>query len=100
MLGDAFFKKGKNNNIRIGFKQSIKNFPFLWNVFMELNHYCATPPRLETTVLNNGKFYKLITLETRTYPVFNQLYNLFIIKGRKGINLDLFDYLSPKALAY
>ena len=30
LLGDAYFKYGKNNtNVRIGFKQSIINFPFM-----------------------------------------------------------------------
>lgn len=100
LLGDAFFKKGKNNNLRIGFKQSIINFPFLWTVFMDLSHYCSSLPRVEFTKLSNGKLYKAVILETRSYPILHQLYNIFIINGKKGIRPELFYYLSPRSLAY
>jgi hypothetical protein len=100
ILGDAYFKIGKNNsNIRIGFKQSIINFPFFWTTFMELIHYCASVPRFEFAKLK-GKFYGQLILETRTYPVFNKLASLFLVDGVKTIKEDLYHYLSPTSLAY
>jgi ubiquinol-cytochrome c reductase cytochrome b subunit len=100
LLGDAYFKLGKNNiNTRIGFKQSIINFPFFWLVFTELSHYCASIPRFEYAKIKGKKYGQLI-LETRTYPVLNIIYKLFIDNDIKVIKYDMFHYLSPIALAY
>ena len=99
-MGDAYIKKGKNNtNVRIGFKQSIINFPFIWTVFTDLSHYCSSVPRFEVAVLKNKK-YGQIVLETRTYPVFNYLYDLFIKNGKKSISNSLFYHITPVSLAY
>lgn len=100
LLGDAYFKKGKNGvNVRIGFKQSIINFPFLWTVYTELAHYFASLPRFDFAIAK-GKKYGQVILETRSYPVLNQLYDIFIVNGVKIISKDLFDLLTPRALAY
>ncbi len=100
LLGDAYFKTSSHNhNKRIGFKQSIINFPFMWTVFTELSHYCSSLPRIEYTTLKT-KRYKLITLETRSYPIRDKLYNILYINNRKSIQPELFHYLTPKALAY
>lgn len=100
ILGDAYFKRSsEKHNIRIGFKQSIINFPFMWDVFMQLSHYCSSVPRFELAKIKN-KTYGQIILETRAYPVLHNLYDLFVINGRKSIHPDLFFYLSPRSLAY
>jgi hypothetical protein len=49
LLGDAYLKLcSNNNNVRIAFKQSIINFPFMWVeiVFTELAHFCSSIPRI------------------------------------------------------
>ena len=95
ILGDAYLKKGNRSvNVRIGFKQSIINFPFLWTVYIELTHYFASLPRLEFAKVK-CKVYGQLILETRSYPVLNQLYDLFMVNGIKTIKIDLFDLLSP-----
>lgn len=100
LLGNAYLKKGKRQvNVRIGFKQSIINFPFLWLVFTELIHYFTTLPRFDFAKVKGKKYGQLI-LETRSYPVLNKLYDLFIVDGVKTIKIELFDLLSPRALAY
>jgi len=68
-------------------------------VFSELSHYCASIPRFEFAKIKDKKYGQLV-LETRTYPVFNILYNLFIENNTKSIKYDMFHYLSPIALAY
>lgn len=99
-MGDAYLKKGNRSvNVRIGFKQSIINFPFLWTVYIELTHYFASLPRLEFAKVK-CKVYGQLILETRSYPVLNQLYDLFMVNGIKTIKIDLFHLLSPRALAY
>jgi len=81
LLGDAYLKFGHRNvNVRIGFKQSIINFPFMWAVFNDLAHYCSSLPlpRYEVTSFK-GKKYGVLILETRTYVVFKEIYGLFIL---------------------
>ena len=61
LLGDAYFKLGKNQtNVRIGFKQSLINFPFMWKVFTEISHYCSSLPRYEVATLKILKVIKNI----------------------------------------
>ena len=102
ILGDAYIKKGNNSvNIRIGFQQSIINFPFMWAVYIGLAHYCSSLPRFDVAYLKStGLNYGQLILETRSYPVMNILYTLFIEDGKKTIREELFFYLSPVALAY
>lgn len=100
LLGDAYLKKGHNSiNVKIGFKQSIINFPFMWTVFINLSHYCSILPRFEFANLKGKKYGQLI-LETRSYPILNELYNLFIVNGVKTIKEELFHLLSSRSLAY
>lgn len=101
LLGDAYLKIGKNqHNIRIGFKQSIINFPFLWEVFNQLIHFFSAMPRFEIATLSNGKKYGQVILETRAYPVFSFFLNLFVVNGNKVIKEELFFYFTPVSLAY
>lgn len=58
LLGDAYLKLGgrrhsNNNNVRIAFKQSIINFPFMWAVFTELSHFCSSIPRFDKAYLKS-----------------------------------------------
>jgi hypothetical protein len=100
LLGDGYLKKGKNStNVRVAVKQSIINFPFMWTIFIELSHYFSSLPRFDLANIKDKKYGQLI-LETRSYPVLNELYKLFIINNVKIIKEELFHYLSPKALAY
>ena len=96
LLGDAYLKLGgrrhsNNNNVRIAFKQSIINFPFMWAVFTELSHFCSSIPRFDKAYLKStGKTYGQLILETRTYPIMNVLYTLFIQDGKKVIKEELY----------
>ena len=102
LLGDAYLKlDANNNNVRIAFKQSIINFPFMWTVFTELSHFCSSIPRFDRAYLKStGKTYGQLILETRTYPIMNVLYTLFIQDSKKVIKEELFNFLSPVALAF
>lgn len=59
----------------------------------------ASLPYADSTVINGVRFYST-RFDTRAYPVFTILHNIFIINGKKIISPDLFHYLSPVALAY
>jgi hypothetical protein len=48
-------------------------------------------PRFDRAYLKStSKFYGQLILETRTYPVMNLLYKLFIQDGKKVIKEELF----------
>jgi hypothetical protein len=100
LLGDANFNGRRGTrNIRISFKQSIINFPYMWQVFTMLSHYCSSVPRFECSKLGD-KLHGRLVFETRHYPILNQLHDLFIINKVKVIKQDLFHYLTPLALAH
>jgi hypothetical protein len=57
LLSDAgLSKQKKSKNARLGFKQSMIHFPFLWSTFMLLSHYCSFIPYRDNTKLK-GKIY-------------------------------------------
>ena len=68
---------------------------------MLLTHYIAGMPYSDSTTLpTTGKTYLAVRFDTRAYPVFLLLHNLFFTVGRKDITDELYHYLSPQALAY
>jgi hypothetical protein len=101
LLGDAHIRKIElpKHNARINFKQSIINFPYGWFVFMQLFPFCRSFPVLCKTKLK-GKIYFTINFGTRTYPFLNELYEMFISNGKKRVSEDIFNELTPIALAH
>jgi hypothetical protein len=101
LLGDAHIRKLNliNNNARIIFKQFIINFPCLWHVYMELFPYCNSYPNLDFSKIGSKK-YCTVVFRTRNYPFLNELYDIFILNGKKIVPLDIFNYLTPVAIAH
>ena len=100
LLGDGWLQKGKPTwNTRLGFKQSISNFNYFWNVFNVLSHFCSHLPYSNKTV-KRGKVFFSVCLQTRAYPCLNVLYSLFIVDGKKTVPYNIWDLLSPIALAH
>jgi len=104
LLGDASITSGSNKrNPRVAMKQSIIHFELLWTVFMLLSHYFAGLPYNDpTTLKSTGRSYLAVRFDTRAYPVFFFLRDLFFTgpNSGKGISTELFHYLNPQALAY
>ena len=109
LLSDAGLSKQKNSkNARLGFKQSMIHFPFLWSTFMLLSHFCSSIPYHDNAKLK-GKFYYGIRMDTRAYSCLTDLYKLFYIpitqpdgkiSYKKIVPLDIYNLLTPMALAY
>lgn len=98
MLGDGHLRRW-NTSARFVFKQSIINFHFFWDVFIHLIHYVASMPSGGKQMLN-GKAYYNTTLNTRSYPVFLFLYDLFYLNGVKIVSPEIFHFFTPVSLAY
>ena len=86
-------------NYALHFKQSLSKSSFLWFVFSSLSHYCSSYPYFSIGVRNGTKTYAL-SFFTRTYPFFTELHKKFYIKGKKIIPFEIYELLSPAALAH
>lgn len=100
ILSDGWIQKREGWNPRIGFKQSIKNFEFFWDVFNQLSNLCSGYPWL-TKNMKKGKLFFGIEFQTRQLQCFHEIYYIFHenIKIKK-IKPELYDYLDHIAIAY
>lgn len=88
-----------NKNARLGFAQSGANGKYLWFVFFQLSHYCSSNPvtRVRTRF---GKQTIGLQFFTRSMPCFTELYTLFYPSGVKVIPENIYELLTPVALAH
>lgn len=99
IISDAWLQINKSGNTRFFFKQSISNFTFVYFVFNKIIHFCSSYPSITNTTIN-GKNFKGICLNTRSYPCLTEFYNIFYIKGKKIIPLNLYELIDYEFLAY
>jgi len=68
-------------------------------VFNQLSHYCASVPSLTTNTRANKLLYG-IQFFSRSLPCFTELYSLFYVNKIKVIPANIYDLLTPVALAH
>jgi len=88
----------KGCNARLGFEQSYAKLEYFWSIFLILSHYCSSLP-----VLNRqkrlGKTNFSLRMQTKSLPCFTELHILFYKNGVKKIPDNIYDLLTPPALA-
>lgn len=101
LLSDGWisFPRPHSKNARLGFEQSLDHFEYFWNVFLDLSHYCSNSPHFRGRV-RFGKNTYGIGIFTRSLPCITELYPLFYKEGKKVIPDDIFNLLTPVALAH
>jgi hypothetical protein len=100
LLSDAgLSKQVKNGQARLAFKQSMSHFSVFWSIFMILSPYCSVLPYTDNATIKIKKYFG-IRFDTRTCLCFTMLYDIFYIKNKKVVPQDIFNLLSPIALAY
>lgn len=116
LLSDGYIQKRVHWNPRISLKQSLKNFEYLWSVFITLSVFCSSYPYINKTI-KRGKLFYSFEFMTRQLKSFNEIYNIFYLvpstltfpgakaRGdspvlRKSITPELFHYLDYIALAH
>ena len=100
ILSDGWIQKRYKWNPRIGFKQSVKNFEYFWDVFTQLSNLCSGYPWLTKTT-KRGKLFYGIEFNTRQLNCINEIYNFFYDDNNvKRIKLELYDYLNYVSIAY
>lgn len=103
LLSDAWMNKHGHWNPRIGLKQSVKNFSYLWQVYNELAYLCSGP-LFESKTRLRGKIFYSWSLQTRQLACFMEIFNIFYVEHKgniiKTIKSELFFYLDYIALAH
>nr|YP_007374906.1 hypothetical protein PRA_mt0082 [Phlebia radiata]CCE89197.1 hypothetical protein PRA_mt0082 [Phlebia radiata] len=100
LLSDGWVEKENlNANARFRFKQALSRADYVINLFVVLAHYCSSLPSL-VLGKRNGKLTTGLQISTRRYPCFNELYNLFYNNNIKVIPYNIYDLLTPIALAH
>ena len=101
LLSDAWLTIASktNHNARLGFSQSEINGKYLWSVFWSLSHYCSSYPSLRIRK-RFGKENISWQFFTRSLLCFSELYSLFYANKVKVIPSNIYDLLTPVALAH
>jgi hypothetical protein len=98
ILSDASFSKTYKNAL-LRFKQSLEHFEYLWFVFNNLSHYCYSYPKLYTQMTGRTRTYELL-FYTRSLPCITELHSLFYVNRIKIIPQNIYEFLTPIALAH
>lgn len=96
-------------NPRIALKQSIVNFPYLWDTYNELAYLCSGPIMTSSNILRGRRakgpkgFYS-VTFQTRQLHCLLEIYDLFyvVVDGKKNkvIKKELLFYMDYIVLAH
>lgn len=86
-------------NARFCFLQSLDKAYYVWFVFNILSHYCSRYPYLRKRSRLGVPSYAL-EFVTRILPCFTELHSLFYLSGRKIIPENIYELLTPVALAH
>lgn len=101
ILSDGWlrFAYKRSRNVLLGFKQSSIHSEYVWFVFNLLSHYCSSYPCLKSNGIKGNGHYAW-EFSTRTMPCFTELFYLFYPNGVKIIPEDIYNLLTPVALAH
>lgn len=92
-------KQSSKGHARFSLKQSLVRSEYLIFVFIKLNHYCKSYPKLGYAKLNN-KFYPFLTFTTRSLLCFTDIFHTFYINSKKVVPEDIYNILTIQALAH
>lgn len=83
LLSDGHIQKRVHWNPRISLKQSLKNFEYLWSVFISLSVFCSSYPYINKTI-KRGKLLYSTEFMTRQLKSLNEIYNVFYLVPYTG----------------
>jgi LAGLIDADG DNA endonuclease family len=88
-----------SKNARLGFQQSLAKVRYILFVFNILSHYCSNGLYFRKGIRLGNNFYSL-SFFTRSMACFTELHSLFYPNGVKIIPHNIYDLLTPIALAH
>ena len=98
LLSDGWLSSDRKN-ARLGFTQSGANSKYFWFVFLSLSHYCSSYPMVKISIRLEKEIIGL-QFWTRAMPCLTELRELFYPNGVKIVPYNIFELLTPIALAY
>ncbi|TQF64817.1 LAGLIDADG homing endonuclease (mitochondrion) [Pyrrhoderma noxium] len=112
LLGDAYGDKRSGEGVRICYRQSIKHKEYLFWVYLffyKRGYTSNLQPRQYTRTINGkgnkgnkgnkGKEYSGYEFNTFTFRSFSWIHKMFYSKGKKVVPINIFEFLTPLALA-
>jgi hypothetical protein len=100
LLSDGHLASAKTHeNPHLAFKQSLKNSSYVLFVFSILSHYCNLYPSIIKSV-RKDKIDLALFFRTRGLPCFSELRSLFYINKVKRVPANIYNLLTPVALAH
>ena len=104
LLGDGYANKRSGEGVRICYRQSIKHKEYLfwlYTFFFNRGYTSNLQPRQYTKTIKSkeGKVYYGYEFNTFTFRSFSLIHKMFYKNGKKVIPLNIYEYLTPLALA-
>jgi len=100
LLSDGNLSSSKpHENPHLTFKQGLNNSNYVWFTYFILAHYCNVHPSLVKSIRKNRVSFALY-FRTRGLPCFNELRHLFYKDKVKVVPEDIYNLLTPVALAH
>jgi len=97
--GWLIFSSKTSKSARLGFKQSLSNSAYFLFLFSLLSPYYSTIPSFISSKRKETNTYAL-QIFTRSLPCFTELLSIYYPNGIKRIPADIFNLLTPIALAH
>lgn len=100
LLSDGNLSSAKpHENPHLTFKQGIINSKYVWFVYSILSHYCNVYP-CESKSIRLGLSHFGVYFRTRGLPFFSELRSEFYIDKNKVVPENIYNLLTPVALAH
>lgn len=104
VLGDAYVNNRSGEGVRICYRQSIKHKEYLlwlYTFFYNRGYVSNLQPRQysRTIKIKEGKVYLGYEFNTFTFRSLGWIHKTFYKNGKKVIPLNIYEYLTPLALA-
>ena len=103
-IGDGYLHKRSGEGVRVCYRQSNihkEYLMWLYEFYYSRGYTSNLQPRQYTRTLRSkeGKVYYGYEFNTFTFRSFSWIHEMFYHKGKKVIPLNIFEYLTPLALA-
>ena len=99
LLSDGWLSSDREN-ARLGFKQCLDRYQYVFFVFNILSHYCSSSLRLIGGIRSGNRFYGL-QFCTRAMPCLTELHSLLgYADGVEIVPQNIYELLTPVALAH
>nr|QID02739.1 LAGLIDADG endonuclease [Orbilia oligospora]QID02807.1 hypothetical protein [Orbilia oligospora] len=101
LLSDGWLSYASVNNKypRLGFEQTSSQSSYVWSVYSDLAHYCYSLPKYKHKIRKNTAVNS-VSFTTRSLPCLVEIYDLFYLNKKKIIPANIYDLLTPVALAH